>query len=361
MIVNIQLIPSFFEWIQIKAINNVNFPIKMLVFVFVGDYTIMKKRSNTLINITVFLCSIQLFSCSIFTAIAKDVKIVVVKSKDLLQYNKSFDGFREELRKAGVNFQAKMYSLDKSYQPIAEIVTEIIREKPDLILTIGTKASQEISQRISDLPILFSIVLDPEAQGLKHSTARPLKNLSGVCLDIPVEIQFKVLKQALFDLKRIAVLYHPSQDSVMIERAKETATKLGIELIGGEIKSEEDIPPTLKSIRSKSDVLWLITNPQTVSYSSLKYILMFCISNNFPIIGLSEFHVKAGALLALRADYYDTGRQVGKLALEILHKGLPDGQIIIAPRKTRLFVNKKMTEMMGIEIPATILKQAEQI
>jgi len=320
----------------------------------------LQKQFKKLVIIIIIFC---LFHPFIYPhkVTGKNVKIIVVKSKDVIQYSEAYEGFKNVLKKEGINFQTKLYSIDKSYKLIAEILKEIIHEKPDLILTIGTKASQEIGQQITELPVVFSMVMNPEAQGLKQNITNPEKNLSGVSLDIPIEIQFKFIRQSLSNLTRIGVLYHPIQDSVLVERARRIARKLGLELIAEKIKYEKDIPAILISIRDKSDLLWLIPNPYTMNYYSLKYTLKFCISNNFPIIGLSEFHVKKGAILALRADYHDLGRQTGFLALEVLRNGFLDDQIVVTPKKIKLFVNKKTAEKIGIEIPITILKQAEQV
>ncbi|UCE04575.1 MAG: ABC transporter substrate-binding protein [bacterium] len=321
----------------------------------------MKELAKKIIISIVFLCLFQFTTSHILQATGKHIKIVVVRSKDQSQYNEAYDGFVEVLREVGISFQAKMYSLDKIIRPIEEIVDEIGYEKPDLILTIGTTAAREISQRISDLPIVFSMVLNPKAQGFIQNADHTVKNLSGVCLDIPLETQFQILKQSQLHLKRIAVLYHPTGDSVLIGQAERIAQKFGIKLVTGKINSENEILSILKNIGNKSDILWLIPNPYTMSYSSLKYILNFCFSSNFPIIGLSEFHVKAGALLALRADYCDNGRQTGDLVVEIIRRDSLADQVIISPRKIQLFVNKRTAAKMGIKLPTAILKQVERI
>ena len=319
----------------------------------------MRELSKILKILTIIL--ILFLHLSSVQAVGKELKLVVVKSKELVQYNNAYAGFVEVMNESGLHFQPKMYNLENNLRPVFEIIDEIIHDKPDLILTIGTRASQEIGFRISNLPIVFLMVLNPESQGLKKSAEYPFNNISGICLDIPVEVQFQVMKQLSSRLRKIAVLYNPKHDSVLINHARIMAEKLGANIIIGEIKTEDDIPGVLKNLRTKSDILWLAPNPHSVSYSSLKYILMYCISNMFPVIGLSKYHVKAGALYALSADYFDTGKQAGELALEIIRNGFMDHQVIITPRKSQLFINKRMAEIMGIKIPTPLLEQVKQI
>lgn len=286
------------------------------------------------------------------------VNIFVVKSRDLLQYNICYDTFMSTLDQAGINYHARVYSLDKQITSIDGITTDIDHNRPDLILTIGTEASQEISRRIYDIPIIFSMVLNPRAQGLSviHH-----KNLTGVCLDTPVTEQLGKIKLFIPQLKRIALLYNPVQDSSFINEARVISGKIGIEINAIEIKSEIEIDSLLLKIRNTSDLLLLIPNPYTMNYLSLKHIFKECIYNNFPVIGLSEFHVKAGALMAIRADYADSGRQACYLAIELIRTGKLTPNTIITPGLSKVFINKRAADNMGLTIPSKLLRQAKII
>lgn len=315
----------------------------------------LMKKVIIIINFIWYVC--------ILTAqvVAEDRFIIIIKSENVEPYNEAYTGFLDVLKGANINLKTRLYELDQQNQSITHVLKEIKQNSPDLILTIGTRATQEIKKSIHNIPIIFSMVLNPEAQGLNDSTNYLPKNLVGVCLDIPLEIQLNTLLISQLPLRRIAVLYQPGQDSAIVAQMKRMANLKGFELILGEIQSEEKIPSVLKDIRYISDVLWLLHNPQTISYSSLKYIMMFCIANNFPVIGLSEHHVKTGALLALRADYHENGRQAGELAIAVLRQGLIKNQTIVSPRKIKLFINKRAAEVMGITIPNVCHKQADLI
>jgi len=40
---------------------------------------------------------------------------------------------------------------------------------------------------------------------------------------------------------------------------------------------------------------------------------------------------------------------------------MPENQVILTPQKTKLFINKRTADMMGIAIPIMFLSQAEQV
>ena len=78
-------------------------------------------------------------------------------------------------------------------------------------------------------------------------------------------------------------------------------------------------------------------------------------------MGLSSAYVRAGALFALDCDYDDIGKQAGEVALLILCGNSPYEVPITTPRKIYLSINQKTAERIGIEIPAALLKIAEEV
>ncbi|MCI0494280.1 hypothetical protein L0Z72_04670, partial [candidate division KSB1 bacterium] len=186
-----------------------------------------------------------------FQANEKQQKIVIVKSDNLDQYNEAFNGFVAALEEAGIQFQTKIFTLKTDDQLIVDSLTTIGSQKPDAILTIGTTATREVSKKITTLPVFFTMVLNPEKNGIANSDTNAITNLSGVCLDIPIETQLKLVKQVFSNLKAIGILYHPLQDSQIFRQCMDEAQKLNIKIAPGEIQTEEDIPTALKNIRAK--------------------------------------------------------------------------------------------------------------
>ena len=299
------------------------------------------------------------FTALPFLANEKQKKIVIVKSDNQDQYNECFNGFLETLEQSGIPFQTKIFTLKIGDQQMIDSLTSIDSEHADAILTIGSTATREVSKRITHTPVYFTMVLNPEKNVLTGQM--PAANLSGVRLEIPVETQLTLIKQIFTNLKAIGMLYHPVLDSSLFRECLTAAQKLNVAIVAEKITSEEDIPSALKETRTKSNVLLLIPNQYALNYSSLKYILMYALSNNFPVIGLSEFHVKAGALLAIRADYHDAGKQAGDLIVDLFSSQRTNDQVIYGPRKTKLFINKRTADMMGIAIPIMFLSEAEQV
>ena len=73
--------------------------------------------------------------------------------------------------------------------------------------------------------------------------------------------------------------------------------------------------------------------------------------------------VTRGAVAALGLDYYQIGKETGKLVTQVLN-GTPAGDILcIAPRPTnlQLYVSPKHATEQGITLPQSVLDRADKV
>src|SRR5207249_4249168 len=70
--------------------------------------------------------------------------------------------------------------VDERGERFAEIATEFVRLKVDVIVTSGTPAVKALQQATSVIPIVFATAGDPVSSGLVASLARPGGNTTGL-------------------------------------------------------------------------------------------------------------------------------------------------------------------------------------
>jgi len=71
--------------------------------------------------------------------------------------------------------------------------------------------------------------------------------------------------------------------------------------------------------------------------------------------------VKQGAIAALGFNYYDVGRQTGKMVVQVL-KGAKPGDIPVqGVEKMELFVNPGAAATMGVKLDPKLLSEAKEI
>lgn len=284
------------------------------------------------------------------------VTIVVVFSRDATPYQQALKGFTEVL-------EGKPYRLEEFYLggpvPRDRLVGKIRARRPDLILTIGSSATDFICDEIRDIPIVFSLVLPSTGEKELVSKMAEHGGVAGASMEIPVETQFLELKRVLPDLKRVGVLYDPDVTGELVANAGKVADKMGFELVPISVESDQEVVRQAEQLSEQVDVLWSVADSTVFSPHGLKQILLSTLRNRVPFVGLSPSFVKAGALLAFSVDYRDVGRQSGELAVRVLAGEDPSSLSLATPRSLSLSVNMNTARQIDVEIRDEVRKRAE--
>jgi len=299
---------------------------------------------------SVFFILIILLILPFFCYGIKHISVSVIFPSDINAYLEAWIGFLEFLDDYQVSLKVTKYNLEEETPEI--IFSKINKQKPDLIVTLGTEASKLAKKNISDIPIVFSMVLDPIDIGLKA------KNLTGSSLDIPLRIQFKTIKKINHRVKKIGVIYNPLENNSIIQKAKIEAKNNNLVLKKFPVNSTKEIP---RIDDMNIDALLLIPDNIVCQSVIIQHILLASLKNKIPVIGISPAYVKAGALFAFSCDYKDIGRQSGNIALRILNgEDIKDIPISI-PRKTKLFLNLTVAKRIGLKLNKKIIEEAVTI
>jgi putative ABC transport system substrate-binding protein len=121
------------------------------------------------------------------------------------------DAFRQSLQTLGY-VEGRTAIVEEHYaggqaERLADLASELVRDKPDVIVAIGSASSLAVQRATTALPIVF-VVGDPVATGLVKSLAHPGGNLTGLAI-IAGELNGKrieLLKEAVPSVTRLAVL-----------------------------------------------------------------------------------------------------------------------------------------------------------
>lgn len=276
-----------------------------------------------------------------------DVVIAVVKSKDNVQYEEAVQGFVKSLEEKHTAVDLKIYGPEDK-----NIIQGIKSQKPALILTLGTTATKIVTQEITDIPIVFSMILDP--RGSKVTS----ENIVGASLDIPADLQLETLKSVAPKFKQIGVIYNPSENGCIVRQARQAANDLGLNLILYPVKSENEIP---KIEDLNIELLWIIPDTVVCKPVIIKRILLSCLKNNTAVMGFTHYYARGGALLAVACDYEDIGRQSGEMVVKLLKGEDYSCLKITVPRKVKLYLNKITADRLGITIPDEIILKASEV
>lgn len=285
--------------------------------------------------------------------------IAVVLSREAAPYRQALKGFEEVLRSSGRTYKLQEFSTEGAAVDAVGLAARIRARNPDLILTIGSGATNVISEQIREIPIVFSLVLPSSGNEALQGRSEARGNMTGASMEIPIRTQFLKLKEILPSVKRIGVLYNPSVTGPTVEAAMQTAASMGLELVPMQVESEKDVVSSTEAMTDKVDVLWSVADSSVFSPTGLKQILLATLRNRVPFVGLSPSFVKAGALVAFSVDYQDVGRQSGDLAMKILSGAEPARIPMTVPRTITLSVNMNTAKQIQVQIQDDIRRKAE--
>ena len=262
-------------------------------------------------------------------------------------------GFKKAFEDAGIKAEFDEKNAEGTIANATLIANGYKSDKKNLVLGIGTPSAQALVNTITDMPVLFSAVTDPESAKLLN------KNVTGTSdrLDNVGE-QLDLLLKLKPEVKKIAVLYNPSEQNSVVQvkeiEAKAKEKNLVVMLQG--VSSLSELPQATKNALIESDALYLPTDNLVVS--GIKLITSEAKSAKKPVISSENSSVEAGALFTMGLDYFELGKRTGEMAIEIL-KGKPAEQIPYElSKKMTLYVNETTAKELGLDLKKIDLTNA---
>lgn len=116
----------------------------------------------------------------------------------------TWDGFRQRLRELGYiegrTIHIEWRWTEGKAERTPELAAELVRLRPDVIVTSGPQPSAAVKAATAEIPIVFIAVADPVKVGLVASLARSGSNITGLATLVGAGFAGKlieVLKEAL--------------------------------------------------------------------------------------------------------------------------------------------------------------------
>jgi len=274
-------------------------------------------------------------------------KITVVLSRALLPYEQAWEGFKLNIRA-----EVQKMNMEGNEEKGKQIMQNISPDSSDLVVTIGSEATVVARRYLGAIPVVYTMVLEEPKFSERVS--------SGVLMQVKIEKQLETIIRMFPEAKGIGVIYNLHYSGAVINQARQIVKKLNAALIPIAVESQTDIPSALNKITAdKIDVLWSVVDPTVAKPEAIQLLIRHSLKEKIPFIGLSRYHVKAGALAALSVDYRDIGAQTADLVKKIIQYG--KSKPVEYPRRLILFVNsqtqnklgiKKLPQLSGIQIKA---------
>ena len=241
------------------------------------------------------------------------------------------------------------------------ISQNFVSDKKDLVFAIGTPAAQATFNVTKDIPIIVTAVTDAVQAGLVNGIEKSGTNVAGTSDAVPIEKQFKLLKEIFPEAKKVGILYNTSEinSEIQIKKAEEIAKEFDLEIVTSGITTVNDMTTALDIILKKVDVLYTLTD--NLIASSMPLISTKAIESKIPVFGAEEAHVKGGALITEGISYEKLGFEAGLKAVEVIEGKDIKEMSVSSLEETELIINTDTLEKIGVQISKDIMDRATKV
>jgi putative ABC transport system substrate-binding protein len=245
----------------------------------------------------------------------------------------------------------------------AEFMAEFVRLKVDVIVTHSAPNVLAAKQATSAIPIVFALAADPVDTGLVAALARPGANITGLSIQAAdlAGKRLELLREVVPGLRRLAVMTDVGNPSQVLETSEvqAAARSLGIEVATLDIRRAEEIAPTFETLKGRMDALYVNANP-LVTTNQIR-INTLALAARLPTMHGVREYVETGGLISYGPSFSDLFRRAADYVDKILRGTKPSDIPVEQPTKFDLVVNLKTAQMLGLDVPKTLLTRADEV
>ena len=304
----------------------------------------------------------------------KVYRIAIVNSvepvSEINESNWFYRPFFEELRRLGYvegqNLVVERYfagELSRGQQ-YSEVISNVVRSNPDVIFTAIVNLLLALKAQTTTIPIVTA-VYDPVSWGFAESLAHPGGNITGTAVLIETwGKRLGLLKEAIPKLSRVGLLVPPTlvgQRGTAI--LKEASEKAGVSLVLAPLDSPYDETVYRRAFAAmvQEGVEAVYVGEQVENWANRRLIVELAERHGLPAIYFYREFVDIGGLMAYEPDVADYFGHAADAVVQIL-KGTKPGDIpFYVVRKFNFVINMKTAKALNLDIPPTLLAQADEV
>jgi putative ABC transport system substrate-binding protein len=241
----------------------------------------------------------------------------------------------------------------------------LVALQPDIILAGGTTVTAALQWEMRTIPIVFTSVADPVANGLVPRLNQPGGNITGFS-DWEASLGGKwleLLSEIAPGLKRAALMFKPDRFSTLPAAAPvfmpslETAAR---SLKVAPIIAPGEIEAAIVAL-GREPGGGLVVMPDAFTGLHRAAIISAAARNNVPAVYSLSVDARDGGLLSYGVDLVDILRRAASYVDRILRGEKPGDLPVQLPTKFEMVVNLKTAKALGLAVPPSIMLRADEV
>jgi putative ABC transport system substrate-binding protein len=261
---------------------------------------------------------------------SRPLRVALVQQTSIPALDDGVSGALAALKERGYVDGGRMilrqYNAQGDISTANAIAKEVTSGDFDLIFSASTVSLQTIANanRFATPPRkhVFALVSDPYAVGVgvsrqNHAIHPPY--MTGIGSLPPVEDIFRLAKQLHPSLKRVGLVWDPSEANSVVTTnlARATCASLGITLVEANAENSTAVTEATASLLARNiQAIWI--SPDLIASHGLDLIVSKAKVAGIPVFTSIPRSSTSGALFELGADYGAIGHVAGELAADVL-------------------------------------------
>ena len=247
---------------------------------------------------------------------------------------------------------------------LRDLATELVHRKVDVIVTETTPASLAAKQATTTIPVVMTIVADPELSGLVFSLARPGGNVTGLSLQLPdvTAKRLQLLREIVPAVSRVAVLWNSVSPITrpQFRAAEAAARELGMQLESLGVRSPDEFEKAFIAATRKGAGALLVLDDFLLT-RHLTEVATLTVKHRLPALaGITGF-AEGGGLVSYGPNFPGISRRAATYVDKILKGAKPGDLPIEQPTNFELVINAKTAKTLRLTISPSLLVRADRM
>jgi putative tryptophan/tyrosine transport system substrate-binding protein len=279
------------------------------------------------------------------------------------------DAFRQGLIETGYregsNLLIEYRWAEGQVDRLPALAADLVQQGVAVIMASGGNDAALVAKAAtSTIPIVFTSGEDPVKYGLVSSISRPEGNVTGVSWPGTGLIgkRLELVHELLPSIQTAALLINPRNVEARSQPidAQESARSFGLQVFTMAASDEARIDAAFAELEQRRPGALVIgTDPFFTNQA--RRIVAHAARLSLPTVYDNRDFVAAGGLVSYGNSISDAYRRAGTYVSRILNGAKPGGLPIDIASKFELVINLKTAASLGIEVPRSLLAQAEEV
>ena len=241
---------------------------------------------------------------------------------------------------------------------------ELVREKVDVLATVGVQPTLACVKTTKVVPIVF-LLGDPINLGLTESLARPAINATGVSSNMSelAAKRIELLRLALPKAKRVALLWDQRNQNSIVEmkNAQNAVRESGMKPLLMPVDSQAGLNRRFEEIAADPpDALYVGFGPGVVPQNRTA-IAEVALKHRVALVSGWSFMTDAGGLLSYSPSMLAVFQRSAYFVARVL-KGVKPGDLPIEQIRTiDLVINLRTAQKLGLTLPPELMLFATRV